>query len=75
MAYFQGQETKATAPAQPSPVTNPSSMSWRKFLFPWLRDREIIAENNFMPIDLGLNVKGSVLAVGYFTAGKDSERK
>lgn len=50
-------------------------MSWRKFLFPWLRDREIIDENNLTPIDLGLNVKGSLVAVGYFTAGKDSERK
>lgn len=50
-------------------------MSWRKLLFPWLRDREIIAENNLTPIDFGLNVKGSVVAVGYFTAGKDSERK
>lgn len=50
-------------------------MSWRKFLFPWLRDREIIAENNLMPVDLGLNVPGTVMAVGFFTAGRDSERK
>jgi hypothetical protein len=49
--------------------------SWRKLIFPWLRDREIIEENHFMPLDLGLNVPGRVLAVGYFTAGKDSERK
>lgn len=49
--------------------------SWRKFLFPWLRDRQIIEENKLMPVDMGLNVKGTVMAVGYFTAGKDSERK
>lgn len=49
--------------------------TWRKIMFPWLRDREIIEENKFMPVDLGLNVPGSVVAVGYFAAGKDSERK
>ena len=50
-------------------------MSWRKLIFPWLRDREIIAENNLMCVDLGLNVPGTVVAVGYFAAGQDSERK
>ena len=49
--------------------------TWRKFLFPWLRDREIIEENNLMPVDLGLNVEGKVVAVGYFSAGKNSERE
>jgi hypothetical protein len=49
--------------------------SWRKFLFPWLRDREIVEENMLMPVNMGLNVPGSVAAVGYFAVGKDSERK
>ena len=49
--------------------------NWRKMLFPWLRDRENIAENKFKVVDLGLNVPGTVIAVGYFSAGKDFERK
>ena len=49
--------------------------AWKKVLFPWIRDREIIEENKLMPVKIGLDVEGIVMAVGFFTAGKDSERK
>ncbi len=42
--------------------------SWRQFLFPWLQDRQIIAENQFSSKDLGFNGPGKVVAVGYFTS-------
>ena len=44
--------------------------SWRQFLFPWLQDRQIIAENQFSATDLGFNGAGSVVAVGYFVKGE-----